>query len=396
MSSSIPQELRRLIAHVDLDAFFASCEQRDTPAYRDKPVVVGALPGNRGVVAAASYEARAFGIHSAMPISEAFRRCPDAVFLRPNMQKYQDASQTVFEALNQISPAIEKASIDEAYLDLSGLTKLLGSAETMGRRIKQCVFDASGLTASVGIGPNRLIAKLASDFNKPNGLTVVPFNEVSDFLSPLPASALRGAGKKTQQVFGRLGINTIADLRSTPTERLAEHLGRSAAENFKRQALGQGSATVSTTRSRKSISKERTFQHDAQPDANLRSDLADLARQVAQSARQKKLAGRVIRLKVRYRGFDTYTRQITLPEPTNDERVIAAQAWSLFRDGDLPQKLVRLIGVGLCNWEAERGQGDLFADASSRDQRKILDVIDDVSARFGHTKLKLGTTRNRK
>lgn len=396
MSTSATQKQPIWIAHVDLDAFFASCEQRDNPEYRGKPVVVGALPGNRGVVAAASYEARVFGIRSAMPVSEAYRRCPDAIFLRPNMRKYADISRSVFDSLNRISPVIEKASIDEAYLEITGLTKLLGPPTHIGRLIKECIREASGLNASVGIGPNRLIAKLASDFGKPDGLTVVPLSEVEEFLSPMPVSVLRGAGKQTQKSFAALGISTIAELRALPVRQLAEYTGMRAAENFKRQAAGLGPTKISTHRRRKSISKERTFQKDSASGEWLRDELTDLARQVASTARRKKLAGKVIRLKVRYEGFDTYTRQVTLAASVNDERIIAARSWALFCNGDLPAKPVRLIGVGLSGLETADEQADLFADSGTRNERKILNLIDDVSSRFGDAKLRLGTRRNPK
>ena len=183
---------------MDLDAFFASCEQRDHPEYRGQPVVVGALPGHRGVVAAASYEARRYGIHSAMPIAEACRRCPDAVYLRPSMAKYKQASREVFAVLETLTPVVEAASIDEAYLDLSGLERLVGPPETIGRKIKRSILEATGLTASVGIGPNRLIAKLGSEHRKPDGLTVVPPDTLLDFLAPLPVACLRGLGRQTQ------------------------------------------------------------------------------------------------------------------------------------------------------------------------------------------------------
>ena len=226
------QPPHRWIAHVDLDAFFASCEQREHPEYKGRPVVVGALPGHRGVVAAASYEARRFGIRSAMPISEAWRRCPDAVFLRPDMDKYRRVSRQVFQVLETMTPAVESASIDEAYLDVTGFEKLVGPPETIGREIKHRIFAETGLTASVGIGPNRLIAKLGSEYHKPDGLTVVSEKQVLDFLAPMPVSNLRGLGRQTQKVFTRLGISTVAQLRAVPLPLLQQELGENAADQF--------------------------------------------------------------------------------------------------------------------------------------------------------------------
>ena len=385
-----------LVAHVDLDAFFASCEQRDNPAYRGKPVIVGARPGGRGVVAAASYEAREFGVHSAMPIGQAYRRCPDAVYLRPDFAKYSTASRQVFTVLRDITPIVEKASIDEAYLDIDGLEKLLGSPEAIGRRIKALIKTATGLTASVGIGPNRLIAKLGSDYRKPDGLTVVPAREVLDFLAPMPVKNLRGNGRVTQQKFARLGIETIAQVRAADPDWLAHHLGRRAAASFQRQANGQASATVKAGRQRKSISKERTFPHDLSEPDKLRSVLAELAQQVAATARREELAGKVVRLKVRYRDFTTLTRQKTLATPTQDDKQLLQTAWALFNAGDLPNEPVRLIGVGISDWASlEEVQDDLFTeDTAVQSDPRLLQAMDDITARFGSGKLQRGSRRD--
>ncbi|NND53878.1 MAG: DNA polymerase IV [Gammaproteobacteria bacterium] len=383
-----------LIAHVDLDAFFATCEQRDNPEYRGKPVMVGARPGGRGVVAAASYEAREFGVHSAMPVSRAYRLCPEGIYLRPDFAKYSAASKQVFAVLHDISPTVEKASIDEAYLDISGLDKLLGSPETIGRRIKDAIHEATGLTASVGIGPNRLIAKLGSDHNKPDGLTVVPAADVLDFLAPMPVENLRGNGRVTQQKFARLGLKTIAQVRAADPEWLAHHLGRRAAAGFQRQANGIASAEVKTGRQRKSISKERTFQQDQQAPDKLRSVLVELAQQVAATARRESLAGKVVRLKVRYRDFTTLTRQKTLHTPTQDDKQILATAWALLNAGDLPPEPVRLIGVGISDWADIDGvQGDMFSTTATQSDPRLLQTMDDITARFGTDKLQRGSRR---
>ena len=290
---------------MDLDAFFASCEQQQHPEYQGHPVVVGARPGQRGVVAAASYEARRFGIHSAMPISEAYRRCPDAVFLRPDMEKYRRRSQQVFQILKTLAPVVEAASIDEAYLDVSGLEKLLGTPETIGHEIKQRIHSGTGLTASVGIGPNRLIAKLGSEYHKPDGLTVVPAEQVLEFLAPMPVSNLRGLGRQTRKVFTRLGISTVAQLRAVPLALLKEELGKKAAESFHRQAFGIASDQVVPGQRRKSISKETTFEADINDHAVLHDTLRALAADVAGTARREGLSGSVVTLKIRFEGFET-------------------------------------------------------------------------------------------
>jgi DNA polymerase-4 len=390
-----PPEAQRWIAHVDLDAFFASCEQRDAPEYRGRPVVVGALPGGRGVVAAASYEAREFGIHSAMPISEAYRRCPDAVYLKPDLEKYRHESRRIFGVLEELTPLVEKASIDEAYLDVSGLEKLLGPPEAIGTAIKESIHATTGLTASVGIGPNRLIAKLGSEHRKPDGLTVVAPDEVLDFLAPMPVTNLRGVGRQTRKRFDELGIATVAELRSASPDRLRKALGQKAADSFRRQARGIASDAIVPGRQRKSISKERTFPADVADDAILHEQLRELAAGVARTARREGLAGRVVTLKIRYTGFETHTRQQKLARPTHDERVLLKTAWGLYAQGDLPSKAVRLIGVGLSGWaSADGAQGDLFAaDDTVTEDERVLDTIDRVAERFGSGKLQLGVRR---
>jgi DNA polymerase-4 len=384
-----------IIAHVDLDAFFASVEQRDNPEYRLRPVIVGALPGKRGVVAACSYEARVFGIHSAMPIAQAYKRCPDAVYLRPGMGKYSAESKRIMAVLETITPALEKASIDEAYLDISGLEKHSGSPEQIGQTIRERIYKETGLTASVGIGPNRLIAKLGSEACKPDGLKVIPQDEVLDFLAPMPVRNLRGLGKQTHKIFDRMGIETVAELRNYPLQRLQKHLGLKAAASFKRQADGIASSVINTEQGRKSISKETTFEADERDHDKLHDTLHRLAAQVASTARRNELAGKVVTLKVRYRGFDTFTRQRTLPEPTNDERVLLTTVWSLFNKGDLPDKPVRLIGLGISDWETVQAeQTDMFAAQDQKQaDKKILDTIDSVAEKYGKPILQVGMAK---
>ena len=390
-----PHTKKRWIGHADLDAFYASVEQRDCPEYRDQAVVVGALPGHRGVVAAANYQARAFGIRSAMPIAEAYRRCPDAVYLRPDMAKYVRVSQEIFQTLGTLTPVVEPVSIDEAYLDLTGLERLLGPPEDIGREIKRRIFEGTGLRASVGIGPNRLIAKLASEHGKPDGLMVVHPDEVLDFLAPMPVATLRGVGRQTQKIFSRLGIETVSQLRAIPLQYLEEQLGKKAAASFRDQALGIASAEVVPGRGRKSISKETTFEEDVRNQDILHDVLRGLAAEVAATARGENLSGSVVTLKIRFVGFETHTRQRTIPVPTHDERVILREAWALFLRGDLPRKPVRLIGVGISAWQqAESQQVDLFDQPRerARDQR-LLETIDRAADRFGKGILQLGYKR---
>jgi DNA polymerase-4 len=390
-----PQQKYRWIAHMDLDAFFASCEQQEHPEYQGCPVVVGARPGNRGVVAAASYEARKFGIHSAMPISEAYRRCPDAVFVRPDMENYRQHSRHVFQVLETLAPTVEAASIDEAYMDVSGLEKLLGTPEMIGQNIKQHIFTETGLTASVGIGPNRLIAKLGSEYRKPDGLTVVTPEQVLDFLAPMPVSNLRGLGRQTQKIFNQLGIKTIEQLRTVPLARLEQHLGKKAAASFNRQAFGIASDQVLPGQRRKSISKETTFKTDIRDNTVLHDALRELAADVARTARQEGLSGSVVTLKIRFEGFETHTRQYKRTTRTDDERDMLKTAWRLFLEGKLPKKPVRLIGIGISGWEEDQpAQTDLFGQPEQQqDNKQLLKTIDAVTEKFGKHLLQVGVSR---
>jgi DNA polymerase-4 len=390
-----PDQTHRWIAHMDLDAFFASCEQLEHPESQGRPVVVGARPGHRGVAAAASYEARRFGIHSAMPIAEAFRRCPDAVFLRPDMKKYSRYSRQVFQILETLAPVVEAASIDEAYLDVSGLERLSGTPETIGHEIKQRILSGTGLTASVGIGPNRLIAKLGSEYRKPDGLTVVSPEQVLDFLAPMPVSNLRGLGRQTQKIFDRLGISTVAQLRAMPLPQLEQHLGEKAAASFHRQALGIASDQIMPGQRRKSISKETTFETDVRDNTVLHDTLRGLAADVARTARREGLSGSVVTLKIRFEGFETCTRQYTRTTPTHDERDMLKTAWRLFLEGKLPDKPVRLIGIGISGWEKNQpAQADLFDQPEQQqDNKRVLKTIDAVTEKFGKHLLQVGVSR---
>lgn len=381
--------------HVDMDAFFASIEQRDHPQFRARPVVVGAQPGHRGVVSTCSYEARKFGIRSAMPISEAFRRCPHAVYLRPDLGRYAGVSKQVMTILDSISPAVETVSIDEAYVDISGLEKLIGAPYEIGHRAKAAIQAAVNLTASVGIGPNRLVAKLASDMRKPDGLTVVLPHEVMAFLAPLPVARLGGVGPKTLGALERLGIFTVKQLQAVPSERLQRCLGKKSAQRLCNQARGVASNVVERGDSRKSISKERTFGADVAEVATLRETLLWLAAEVGYLARRENLQGIVVTLKIRLKGFETHTCSHTLIESTNSDRVIFRTAWSLYERSAYVGRPVRLMGIGLSRWQIEHPrQLGLFSQRWDRQREQCLySVLDKVAERFGRGALRLGLQR---
>ena len=392
--------MTRLVMHVDLDAFYAAIEQRDHPEWRGLPVVVGAEPGKRGVVATCSYEARRYGVHSAMPISEAARRLPpETVYVRPRMEDYARVSRQVMEALGTISPVVEKVSIDEAYLDVSGLERLVGPPEVIGQRAKAAIREAVGLTASVGIGPNRLIAKLASDYHKPDGLTVVLPEGVQAFLDPMPLTVLRGVGDKTAPRLQRLGLRTVGDVRHLSLEELRRNLGAQAGTRVYSQARGIADDRVYPATERKSISKETTFAEDVTDPAVLRDTLRWAAQEVGFIARHEGRKGAAVTLKIRFRPFETHTRSRTLPLRTASDGDLFQAAWSLFEAEPWAGKPVRLIGLGLSGWEEEGGvQADLFGseapDPHPRDER-LDETLDSIRRRFGKGYLQRGLSRRR-
>lgn len=397
MSTGTP----RWIMHLDMDAFYAAVEQRDDPALRGRPVVVGAQPGGRGVVATCSYEARRFGIRSAMPIAEAHRRCPEAVYLRPRMAHYREVARRIQAIMAACAPVVEPISIDEAFLDVSGLGLLIGPPETVGRRIKDAIQAAVGLTASVGIGPNRLVAKIASDFGKPDGLVVIPPEKVLDFLGPQPVGVLRGVGPQTLPRLERLGLRTVADLRGLSLTQIQAHLGPRVATSLHQQARGIASDRVGDPRPRKSLSKETTFAQDVADPAVLRGTLRDLAAEVAAAARQEGIAGRTLILKIRFGGFETHTRQQRLDRRSDDSRTLIAAAWSLYQLGRWEGIPVRLIGLGISDLGApDPVEPDLFDAAAQHSidnarERRLAATVDRIRARFGSDALRRGMSAAR-
>jgi DNA polymerase-4 len=383
----------RLIMHIDMDAFFASVEQRDNPEFRCRPVVVGARPGTRGVVSTCSYEARKFGIRSAMPIAEAHRRCPGAVYLRPDMARYKEASDRVMEVLNGISPLVEPVSIDEAYLDISGLEKLFGSPRKIGLLTKERIEQAVGLKCSVGIGPNRTIAKLASESLKPDGLKVVSQEGVQAFLDPMPVTSLRGVGRKTSETLLRLGIGKVYQLRQWDLEKLKQFFGDKGAMHLFNQARGIASDRIETEYQRKSISKETTFESDVNDPNYLRDRLRRLSTEVGSLARREGVTGQVVILKIRFQGFETHTRQRRLAAPVDGDLEIFRAAWELFEENGFASRPVRLIGVGISGWDQVIME-DLFASGEQQcREKRIYSTLDEVREKFGSGKLALGLER---
>ena len=338
----------RRILHCDMDCFFAAVHVRDDPSLRGKPVVVGGDPAGRGVVAAASYEARRYGIHSAMSSAQAVRRCPGLIFLRPEFSRYRVESQAIFAIFREITPLVQPLSIDEAYLDVTDHLGPWGSATAIAREIRRRVREERRLTVSVGVGPNRLVAKIASDFGKPDGLTVVRPEQVEAFLAPLPVRRLHGVGPATEKVLVEMGAATVADLRKLPAEALArrfEKWGEALAE----LAWGRDERPVTVDRERKSLGTESTYARDLRDPEQMARELEKMAAEVAGSLQERQLLARTLTVKVRYGDFVTVTRSHTLPVPCADGTTFAVQSRALLRRTEAAARPVRLLGVTASN-----------------------------------------------
>ncbi len=347
-----------------MDCFYAAVHMRDDPTLQGKPVVIGGSPEGRGVVAAASYEAREFGIHSAMPAARAVRLCREAIFIRPDFQRYRAESEKIFAIFRQFTTEIQPVSIDEAYLDVTDELQEWGSGTALAKEIKRRVEAERGLTVSVGLGPNKLVAKIASDFDKPDGLTVVPPQRVTDFLDPLPVRRLPGVGPATEKRMKRSGVEVIGDLRALPLETLKQRFGRSGQWLYD-CARGIDHRLVRAHRSRKSLSHERTFTTDLKSLAQMDEQMEDLGRRVAQDLERKGLSTCTISVKVRYSDFTTLSRSSTLAGPTCDPQTITAWAKELLRRTQAGRRRVRLLGIAASNLIHGRlSQLELFQPAS--------------------------------
>lgn len=341
--------------HVDMDAFFASVEILDRPELKGRPVVVGADPARgRGVISAASYEARKFGLRSAMPVSRAVKLCPHAVFMPPRFRRYSELSAEVMQILADNSREIEQVSIDEAYIDITYNT---GSDRENALLIKRLIKEKTGLTASVGLASNRITAKIASDFHKPDGVCIIPCNREVEFMSPLPVEKLPGIGRKTLPLLHEKGIYKIGDLASLNEEQAYRLLGRHG-HSLRLRALGRGSSELNSDRERKSISEERTFEVDIDDSIMLRQTLSRLAGEVAERMKKNQFKGRTVHIKIRFDDFETHTRSKTLPVLTRDQQMIRETARALLAPFLKQRRKVRLIGVGLSNLLVD-GQGQL-------------------------------------
>ena len=384
-----------MIIHADMDAFYASVELLDKPELRDKPVAVGGPSRTRGVISAANYIARQFGVHSALPCVIATQRCPDLILLKPRMAVYAEYSKKIKEIFYHYTPLIEPLALDEAFLDATDSQKLFGNTETIGRKIKQDIKTKLGLTVSIGIAPNKFIAKIASDIQKPDGFVIVKQNEMQDFLDPLPITRIWGIGKVSSAKLNKLGIYKIKDLRKIPQPHLQEWFGKHGTHLWQ-LAHGIDDRKVVIDGQAKSISHEATFDIDLTNTETIHSQLLHLTEQVAARLRHSRLKGRTITIKVRYADFATITRSHSISFPTNS----TSQIWNVVKETLLPKvnvkrQGIRLLGVGVSQFNAqqtsESEQLDMFQQQNNKESN-IDKLTDDINQRFGSEALIRGTT----
>ncbi len=390
--------MARIILHLDLDAFFCAVEENHNPALRGKPFAVGGKPQERGVVASCSYAARALGIHSAMPMSRAVRLAPGLIIVPGRHRLYSETSQRVMEKLREVTPQVEQISIDEAFMDITGL----GEAEALARRLQAGIQEDPGLPCSIGIASNKLVAKIATEVGKkgalrgrgqgeigaPRALTVVPAGQEAEFLAGLPSSMLWGVGPKTESRLAELGMHSIGDIARWPETDLVRRFGENG-RDLSRHARGIDERPIVTEHETKSISQETTFTRDVSDDRELERTLRELSAEVGRSLRKNDLAGKTVKLKLRWPDFTTLTRQTTLPQPTQDDAEIIKTALALLKAVRRPGQPVRLIGVGVSGLGTPVLQLGLWDEEAGK-RRKLQEVVDELQARFGRDSIQRG------
>ena len=381
---------QRHILHVDMDAFYAAVEQRDDPSLRGKPLVVGGT-SNRGVVAAASYEARKFGIRSAMPMRDAYRRCPDLLRVTPKMAHYQAVSKEIFTIFREFTPFVEGLSLDEAFLDVTASLSLFGDEVGIAQQIKNRIRAQTALTASVGVAPNKLVAKIASDLDKPDGLYVVTQETLREILDPLPARVIPGIGRETLAKLNRVGIETMADLRLAPDRDLEPIFGKFT-RRIRDRASGIDNRPVLSSRPDKSLSAEETFDTDLSEIAAMHRQLLRLSERTASRLRARELVAGTVQVKIRQADFSTFTRQRALRPPGNGTDQLYEAAKGLLADWllDHADARIRLLGVG-GNDLINDAQPDLFAPDAAAGGKPLDQTVDEIRDRFG--RLSVGRAR---
>jgi DNA polymerase IV len=365
-----------------MDAFYASVEEKDNPELKGAPLIVGGT-GARAVVAAASYAVRKFGVRSAMPMGEALRRCPQAIIVAPRMSRYKEISDQVFEIFREFTPVVEGLSLDEAFLDVTASQRLLGDPETIGAEIRRRIAQQTGLTASVGIAPNKLLAKIASDLNKPDGMCRIGSDNVREILDPLPIQKLFGVGQKSLPAVQAAGIRTFGDARLATEAALWAAFGKHGAA-MRDRASGLDDRPVEADREEKSISAEETFAVDIRSAAELKAQLTHLADRTASRLRAHNLLAGSVNVKIRRADFTTFTRQSVLEPPTEDTGIVAAAAQSLLCAwlSSQPRAAVRLLGVGVSRLQPKL-QADLFAGPLPAQSTRLDSAVDGIRDRFG-------------
>lgn len=387
------ETVERIVLHIDMDAFYASVEQLDHPELRGKPVIVGG-GSNRGVVSAASYEARKFGVRSAMPIFQAKKKCPQGIFVPVRMVRYKEMSHRVMDTLERYSPIVEQVSIDEAYLDMTGLQRLQGSPEQVARRIKEEIRRVTSLTCSVGIAPNKFLAKVASEANKPDGLTIIPGDEALKVAQSLPVGKVPGVGKKTVERLAKMKVITLGDLLTVPETVLLKVVGRFA-YTLREFAKGRDESPVVAHTDAKSVSSEETFEENTNDFEVLRKELLLQAEEVGQRLRRNELKGSTVTLKLRRADFVRITRSISFSEPTDSTKTLYEWALKLLGAVDLSEKF-RLIGVAVSGFTANKSgstQLNLFGGERRREGswREVEKAMDSITDKFGHNAIKRGS-----
>ncbi len=384
-----PKSKQPSILHVDMDAFFASVEQRDNPELRGKPVLVGGS-GPRGVVCAASYEARPFGCRSAQPMSVALRNCPHAIVVKPNGSKYRDASKIAFDVLQSFTPIVEPLSIDEAFLDVTGSQRRFGPAEQIAKDIRSMIRERTQLTCSIGVAPNKFLAKLSSEMNKPDGLTIVPIDRIPQWLAPQPIRTMWGVGPAAEKRLRDLGVQTFGDVQQIPLVVLENALGTWGMRLY-HLSFGRDTRDVMPDHSRRTVSQERTFSHDLDDPEQVLIWLMQQTEQVAARLRRSDLHAKTVTIKIRFGNFETVTRSRSLGQPTNRTDALLAAAKSMFEMWtEKSFRPVRLIGMGAIVADTPAQQLSLFEHSENDRGPKIDALTDTIRSKFGDSAIVRG------
>jgi len=383
---------QRSIIHLDMDAFYPAVEVLDKPELKGKPVIVGGTK-KRGVVSSASYEARRFGVHSAQPIATAIRLCPDGIFMPVRMSRYKEISEQVFAIFHSFTPLVEPLSIDEAFLDLTGAERLMGQTEVIARKIKETILKKTGLTVSAGVASSKFVAKIASDIDKPDGLTVVQPDRVRSFLDPLPVKKMWGVGKVTQQALARLSVKTFKDLRQIPVEILEKKFGERGTV-MHLFSMGIDERDVEPGREPKSIGHEQTFMKDILNPDQARKEILSLANRIALRMRRDEVRGSTVSLKVKYSDFTQIIRAATLPEPTDDSMEIYSTACRLLKKTAVGKRPVRLLGISLSQLSFREGEKQLMLfdqDKGYQKRKNLNTALDSICDKFGEKSIRPAT-----